>query len=164
MQYIYIGKLVNTHGIKGEVRILSDFKYKETIFKEGNSIYIGNNRIQKKINSYRKHKEFDMLCFEGIYDINDIITYKGENIYFNREEIELSGILDEDIIGMDVYDKGKLVGKVTSILKSVAHDILEIENNGHKSLVPNIDVFVKKIDLENNRIELDSIEGLLYED
>lgn len=164
MQYIYIGKLVNTHGIKGEVRIISDFKYKDTIFRKGNAIYIGLNHEKKIITSYRKHKEFDMLCFEDICDINDVITYKGENIYFNRDEIEMPGILDEDLIGMSVYDKEKYIGKVTSILISVAHDILEIENNEHKSLVPNIDVFIKNIDVDNNRIEIESIEGLLYED
>lgn len=164
MPYIYIGKLVNTHGIKGEVRILSDFKYKDIVFSKGNNIYIGNNYKPQKITNYRKHKEFDMLCFENVDDINDVISYKGENIYFNRDEIQIPGILDEDLIGMAVYDKGKYVGNVTSIVKSVAHDILEINNNGNKSLVPNIGVFVKKIDIEKKKIEIDSIEGLLYED
>ena len=57
MEYLYLGKIVNTHGIKGEIRILSDFKYKSDVFKIGNNLYIGKNKIQEVINSYRVHKE-----------------------------------------------------------------------------------------------------------
>ena len=63
MKYVYIGKIVNTHGIKGELRILSDFKYKDKVFKSNMLIYIGKDKIEEKIVSYRKHKNFDM---EGI--------------------------------------------------------------------------------------------------
>ena len=49
MQYIYIGKLVNTHGIKGEVRILSSFKYKSDVFMPGNFLYLGDKHIKKEI-------------------------------------------------------------------------------------------------------------------
>lgn len=163
MQYIYLGKLVNTHGIKGEVRILSNFKYKEAIFKRGNFLYIGKNHEKKEINSYRKHKDFDMVCFSGITDINQVLTYKGEPVYFNRDEVSLPGILNEDLIDLSVYDKDVYIGKVTSILQGREYDILEIKGEKYTSLVPNIEVFVKKIDINNRRIDIESIEGLLYE-
>lgn len=164
MQYIYIGKLVNTHGIRGEVRILSNFKYKENVFQAGNFIYIGSNYEKKCIKSYRKHKEFDMICMCGIEDINEVLPYKGEPIYFNREEVALPGILNEDLLDLSVYDYGVYIGKVSSILQSKAYDILEVQNENHTSLVPNIDVFVKKIDIRQKRIDIESIQGLLNED
>ena len=63
-----IGKFVNTHGIKGEIRIKSDFSRKDLIFKKGNYIYINNNKFL--IKSYRVHKNYDMLTFDGINNIN----------------------------------------------------------------------------------------------
>ena len=68
MNLIYIGKLVNTHGLKGEVKLISDFKFKDDVFKINNNIYI--NKIKYTIKSYRKHKMFDMITLEGIDDID----------------------------------------------------------------------------------------------
>ena len=159
MNYIYIGKIVNTHGIKGEVRIKSDFKYKKDVFKKDFNIYIGNNKIKQTINTYRVHKEYDMITFNGITNINDVLEYKGLNVYINREELKIDGILDEDIIGMDVYSNDKKIGIVTNILKSKAHDILEIDK---KYLVPYIDEFVK-IDIYNKQVLINEIECVLNE-
>ena len=79
---LYIGKLVNTHGIKGEAKVISSFKYKEVVFKKGNSIYIDD--IKYKINTYRKHQKYDMITLEGIENINDILPLKGKEIYINK--------------------------------------------------------------------------------
>ncbi len=105
-----------------------------------------------------------MLTFDGINDINDVIQYKGESIYFKREEIELPGLLDEDYIGLRAYDNDKYIGSVTSILKNKAHNILVIENDKNKNLIPNIPEFIKKIDIDGKKIEIESIEGLIHED
>ena len=60
MKFINIGKIVNTHGIKGELRILSDFKYKDKVFKKGFKFYVGKDKEELIVNSYRYHKIFDM--------------------------------------------------------------------------------------------------------
>lgn len=161
MEYIYIGDIVNTHGIKGEVRIISDFKYKENIFKSGFNLYIGKGHTKEVINTYRKHKNYDMVTFVGINDINDVLKYKGMKVYVNRNELSIDGILDEDIIGMTVYSKNKEIGNVTEIMKSVANDILVIEKDGNRYLVPYIDEFVENIDAEEKIITIKEIEGLL---
>ena len=80
MEYIYIGDIVNTHGIKGEVRIISDFKFKDQVFKKGIKVYVGRFKDELIINSYRTHKIYDMVTFEGINNINDVIIYKGIDI------------------------------------------------------------------------------------
>lgn len=164
MNYIYIGKIVNTHGIKGEVRILSDFPYKKEVYALGNKLYIGKKKEIVIVTSFRRHKIFDMLTFEGINDINDVIQYKGEPIYFNRDEVVLPGLLDEDYIGLTVYDKEKYIGNVTSIMKSKPHDILVVEKEHIRNLIPNISTFVKNIDIDKKEIQIESIEGLIHED
>ena len=63
MDYIYIGDIVNTHGLKGEVRIISEFKFKASVFKIGMNFYIGKDKNKEVVSSYRTHKTFDMVCF-----------------------------------------------------------------------------------------------------
>lgn len=161
MNLVYIGKLVNTHGIKGEVRIISDFKYKNEVFKVDNIIYIDNTKY--KINSYRVHKNFDMVTLSSINSIEDALKLKGSNCYIDRNDYTFDGYLDEDLIGLDVYDKDTYKGKVVEILKGVKYDILVIDGV-KRHLIPNIDKFIKKVDLENKKIEIEYILGLDNED
>ena len=89
MKYINIGKIVNTHALKGEVRIISDFEYKDRIFKPNNSLYIGQFKTKEIIETYRKHKQFDMVKFVGIDYINDVLKYKGDVVYIDENDLKL---------------------------------------------------------------------------
>ena len=161
MNLIYIGKLVNTHGLKGEVRIISDFKFKDAVFKINNNIYINNNKYT--INSYRKHKMFDMITLEGISNIDDALNLKGSNIYIDKNEYIFNGYLDEDLIGLEVYNNDTYKGKIIDIYKTNTSGLLVIEGN-KRHMVPNINTFIKKVDLENNKIYINYIKGLDNED
>ena len=161
MNLIFIGKLVNTHGLKGEVKLISDFKFKTDVFKINNNIYI--NDIKYTIKSYRKHKMFDMVILDGISDIDKALELKGNLVYINKEEYTFNGYLNEDLIGLDVYDNDTLKGKVTDIYKTNNSELLVIEGN-KKHMVPNIDVFINKVDLENKKIFINYIKGLDNED
>lgn len=157
---IYIGKIVNTHGIKGEIRILSDIDYKKDIFKIGNTLYIGKNKTPLIIKTYRVHKNFDMVTFNDINDINEVLKYKGENVYINKNEIKIDGYFDEELIGLEVYTD-KLIGVVKEIRKGY-QDLLVIEGN-KEYLIPKIEPFINKIDIEDKKIYINSIEGLIDE-
>ena len=117
MKYILIGKIVNTHGLKGEVRILSSFKYKNKVFIPNMKVYIGKDKIPEEINTYRHHKIFEMITMKNYDDINQILKYKGEYIFVNKEDIKLgkNEYLDEDIIGLNVYTDNKILGTVKKI-------------------------------------------------
>ena len=157
---VYVGEIVNTHGIKGELRIVSDFKYKAEVFVPGKKLYLGKRRQEEIIKTYRKHKNYDMITFERIDDINEAIIFKGDDVFIKREELVIDGYVDEDIIGLDVYSS-KFVGKVDTILKN-KQEILVIKNNEKTYLVPFVEEFVS-VDLDNKRINLNVIEGLLDE-
>ena len=161
MELLKIGKIVNTHGIKGEIRIISDFKYKEEVFKKGNNIIVGNFKENKIINSYRVHKNYDMITFSDINDINDVLKYKGSNVYINRDEYNFSGIIYEDLLGMNVYSSNILIGEVVDLMKSNAHPILVVKGTDKQQLIPFIDQFIINVDVENKKIEIEIIEGLL---
>lgn len=165
MEYLYLGEIVNTHGIKGEVRIISDFKFKDVVFKKGNFLYIGNYKDKEVINTYRVHKNYDMVTFDGINDINDVLKYKGKKVYIIREEHNFDGILYEDVIGLDVYSEDKKIGTVDSIIKSHAHPILVVKNDNDKEfMIPFIDEFIINVDVDNKKVDVKLIEGLINED
>ena len=162
MKYVLIGKIVNTHGLKGEVRILSSFKYKEKVFKKDMSIYIGKDKVCEKISSYRFHKIFDMITMSGYNDINQIIKYKGEYVFVNKDDIKLEDgqYLDEDIIGLSVFVDGRLLGKVRKIEKHSVNEILVVKNDEKNYLVPyNFDIILK-IYLEKREMKVKNIIGL----
>ena len=162
MKYVLIGKIVNTHGLKGEVRILSSFKYKDRIFKKGMKVYIGKEKVCEEINSYRYHKIFDMITMVGYSDINEILKYKGEYIFINKEDLELNEneYLDEDIVGLSVYVEDRLLGKVKKIEKHSVNEILVVENDEKNYLVPyNFDIILS-IDLEKKEMKVKNIVGL----
>lgn len=161
MNLIYLGKIVNTHGLKGEIRIISDFKYKKDVFSINNIVYINNNKY--KINSYRYHKIYDMITLEDINTIEKAENLKGLNIYINKDDYKFDGYLNEDIIGLDVYDDEIYKGKVVDILSSLNNDLLVIDGV-KKHMVPNISEFVSKIDLDKKRIYIKYIRGLDNED
>ena len=163
MKYIYIGKIVNTHGIKGELRLLSSFKYKVKVFIPGFKIYIGPEKKEEEIVTYRVHKQFDMITLKGYNSINDVLKYKSLNVFVNREDLKLSNneYLNEELINFSVFCDNKYIGKLHKIEKYPQHDILTIINDDKKYLVPYIDEFVKKIDIENKTIIINNIKGLI---
>ncbi len=155
---LYIGNLVNTHGIKGEVRIISFFKYKEEIFKPDNYLYINNEKL--KIKTYRKHKNYDMVTFENYNNINDVLKFKNQKVYINRNEYTFKGPLNEDLYGKKVYDKDKYIGILTNIINNNGKELLVVKGK-KEYLIPYVAEFVKNIDKD---IKLDLIKGLIDED
>lgn len=150
---IIVGKYVNTHGIKGEIRILSDFSRKDLIFKPKFKLYINNKEFI--IKSYRKHKNYDMITFEGINSINDIEYLKGNNVYIRRDDI--NEFIDEDLYKYLISVNSKLY-KIKNILMNNFQKILVLEND---KMVPYVDDFILKKDDEKKIIYMDLPNNLL---
>lgn len=150
MKYIFIGRIVNTHALKGEVRIVSDFELKDRIFKENTLLYIGENKDKEIIETYRKHKQFDMVKFKGIDYINDVLKYKGSKVYIDESILNLKDdeILISELINMDVYNDNKYVGRITEYRSDNGNNMLRVNNK----LIPYNKDFITKIDKENKSI------------
>ena len=158
MEFIKIGKIVNTHGIKGEVRILSRFPYKDKVFIKGMNIYI-DKKDNEVINTYRRHKNFDMITMEGYNNINEILKYKGKYVYVNKDDIKLdNNYLDEDIIGLNTYVNNDYKGIVINIERYEKIVLLVVKNNDKEYLVP-YDL-IDNIDINNRKIYIKEVKGL----
>ena len=118
MNKIYVGRIVNTHGIKGELRIRSDFEFKDKVFTINNKLIIDDKEYI--IRSYRKHKTFDMVMLNDYKDINDVLFLKGKNVYIDKENLKLNNneVLDEDLLNYKVLTEDKKEGKVIEVFFS----------------------------------------------
>ena len=163
-EFIYIGKIVNTHGIRGEIRLLSDFDKKEKVFVPNMTLYIGRQKEAVKITSYRKHKNFDMICLEGYHDINEVLRFKGLYAYVKREDLNLENgeLLEKDYIGMDAFYKETNFGTVTDIEnRGRGNKIFVIEKDSKRILIPFHDSFIEKVSTSQNIIYFKNVEGLI---
>lgn len=154
MNKTIIGKYVNTHGIKGEIRIKSNFKYKDKVFKIGNEIIIDK---PYEIMSYRVHKDYDMLTLNGINSINDIINLKNSLVYIDRDKyLNKDEYLDEDLIGFNVSCNNQVIGQVSDINYLNHNKKILIVNN---KMIPF--ELVSSIKLDKKEIIINYVEGLI---
>ena len=153
MNKVILGKYVNTHGIKGEIRIKSNFPYKDKVFKINNEIII-NDTIYK-IKSYRIHKDYDMVTLEGINSIDDIPFAKNTKVFIDRDQyLTKKDYLDSDLIGFIVYNS-KIEREVLDIV--YLNDVKKLikTNTGYIPFE-----LVKKVDLDNKKILVEEVDGL----
>ena len=153
MNKAYLGKYVNTHGLKGEIRIKSNFPYKDKVFKIDNEIII-NDKVYV-IKSYRVHKGYDMVTLAGINDINMIPFPKNTKVYIDRDKyLSKKDYLDDDLIGFIVYNS-KIEREVLDIV--YLNDVKKLikTNAGYIPFE-----LVNDIDLVNKRIKIAEVLGL----
>ena len=163
MEKILIGKIVNAVGLKGEVRV---YNYSDGtgIYEDTPEIYVGD--VPMPVRSVRTQKNMVVLGLEGIDDRNAAEKAKGSLLYVTEEdlpELPEGEYYVRDIIGMDaVQDDGSHLGKVKDVIQNTAQDVFEIETDeGKQVLVPNVPDFVLEINLQENRMKLKLIEGML---
>lgn len=160
MNYLYIGKLVNTHGIKGEVRLLSKFRYKDKVFVKGFKVYVGKDKEEFEIEKYRVHKNFDMLVFKDNYDINKVEYLKGSLVYINKDDLHLDDdtFLSIDLIGFNVIIDNKNIGIIKEVLDTPANEVLVLDNN---VMIPYVKDFIDNINIKEKTITIKNIKGLI---
>lgn len=161
MNLIKIGKIVNTHGIKGELRILSKFPYKDKVFINNMKIYIDKKDIEI-INTYRRHKNFDMITLKGYNNINEVLKYKGKYVYIDSSDIKLDNnkYLDEELIGLTVIYENVEKGIIKDIERYDKTVLFNIKSNNKNYLIPYNDNLIDKIDINNKKIYIKDIKGL----
>jgi len=172
-EWLNVGKIVNTHGIRGEVRVISSTDFSEERYAIGNELTVVDEQKRKipvKIKSWRRHKQFDLLTFEGFDNFSDAEKFKGSVLKIDSSKLDDELLEGEfyyhEIIGCSVQtEDGEKIGKVKEILSPGANDVWVIEpiNKGKDILIPYIDSVVKDINIPKEVIVITPMEGLLGE-
>jgi 16S rRNA processing protein RimM len=169
-RWFNVGKIVNTHGIRGEVRVISKTDFADERYKTGNTLYIfmdhASEPVEVKVKSHRVHKSFDLLSFEGYDNINLVEKFKGAMIKIPESqlgELEEGEYYFHEIIGCTVVtEQGETVGTVKEILTPGANDVWVVKGKGGKEiLIPYIADVVKNVDVKEKLITIHPMEGLL---
>ena len=165
MQEMEIGKIVNTHGLKGHVKVepwcdgIETFEYLDSIFIKG---------TEYNIESVKPHKNIFLLKLENIDDINVAEGFKGAIITADREKLPPlpeGTYYITDIIGLEVYEDEKYIGKISDWIETGSNNVYVIKRpKGKDVLIPAIDDVIKKIDIENKTMSVKLLEGLMEDD
>ena len=163
MEYIHIGKILNTHGVKGELKVEVYTDFVEERFKRDSYIYLGEDHIKVSVKSYRFHNGFMLLLLNDLEDINLVLKYKNQLIYKASEDIKPcdDGYYFRDLKDLDVYVDNNKVGKVLFAQSGTACNYLRVKTNDKEVLVPINSIFIKDVNLKDRRIDVVKMEGLL---
>lgn len=160
---VLIGKIVNTHGIRGALKLVPEDPDTQNI-QVGKTLYIKEKAYIVK--SLSKNKGHFLLTFEGLEDINLVEHFKGCPVTLPEDQLEplpQGHFYIFELIGLDCYQDGQKIGQVEDVDTSAVNDVFTIK--GDKTWrVPNVPAFIKHIDLEAGRIDLVLIEGMADED
>ncbi len=169
MKYICIGKIVNTHGIKGELKIQSYSDFDVERYKKGNTVYINyeNQYLPFIVKTFRIHKGHSLVSFEEYSNINDVEKYKEHMIYISEQErkpLKNGQYYRNQIVGLIAKDaNGNTLGNVISVEETTgAQNNIRIQTDDKQEfLVPYIPEFIQSVDLEKQTIVILMQEGLL---
>lgn len=166
-EYFEIGQIVNTFGIKGVVKV-NYFTDDPLEFEKLKTILVEKNKklLEFEIEEAKLHKNQVLLKLKGINDINEAEKYKGCYIKLPREKAKKlpeNTYFIADLIGIEVFtDNGELLGKVDDIYNSGSADIYVIKDElGKQILLPGIKDVIKEIDVDNEKIIVHLIDGLI---
>lgn len=166
MDYTIIGKIISTHGIKGEVKVypltdnLDRFDYLKTA-------YIGDKKIKVELERVKYYKNLAILKFREFNDINEIISFKDSFIYVDEEG---KVVLPEDhffiydLLDSQVLDtKSNLIGTIIDVLQGPSNDVYVIKGiDNHKEyLIPAVKQFIIDVNTLDKKVVIDPIEGMI---
>lgn len=164
-KFLEVGKIVNTHGIKGELKIMHWCDSAEFLC-EFDTLYF-EDKTPLKVTKSRIHKNAVLMFIEGINDINEAEKYKNKVLYIDRDEVDMDGaVFQQDIVGMDVYDEylEKNIGKVKEIIPMPTYDMFIIKGTKKEHMIPDVDAFIMEIDTEKNLMTVKTIEGMIEDE
>ena len=162
-----VGVISSTHGVRGEVKVFpttDDVKR----FKKLKKVILdtGKEQLPLEIEGVKFFKQFVILKFRGIDNINDIEKYKGKRLLVDREhavKLKKDEYFIADMIGMDVFtEDGELFGALKDVMETGANDVYIIEmSDGKEVLVPAIKQCILDVDIENRKMVIHLLEGLV---
>jgi 16S rRNA processing protein RimM len=167
---ILVGHLVNTQGVRGEVRVLSRTDFEDVRFKKGSKLYLVHPNLPKPVElivaSARRHKQFILLKFEGHHSINDVEKYKGGDLKIYEEdlmELPENTYYIYQLVGCEVVtDEGQVLGTLKEVLQPGANDVYVVKpQKGKDILLPAIPECVLDVDVKNKKVLVHLMPGLL---
>lgn len=166
MEYMMIGKIINTHGIKGDLKVYPYISPIE-MFSELDMVYLGEDKKAFEVDRVKYHKEMVLLKLKEYDNINDVLYLKDELLYTdenNTVELPKDSYFIHDLIDCEVYDtEENYIGHIKGILQNSGNDVYVVKDKTSDSeyLIPAVTNFIKEVNVLENKIIIDPIEGMI---
>ena len=165
MEKIIIAIVNRPHGVRGELKITAKTEFIKERFVVGNPLYLElDGKVEEYIlKSIRKNNDAYLIQFEGITNMNEIEHLRHANILIDYDELHE---LPEgqhyfiDLVGLEVYVEDELLGVVKEMFDTPAHPIMKVKAAERDIMIPYVDRFIKDVDMEAKKIQVDWLEGL----
>jgi len=170
VKWLTVGRLVNTHGIRGEVKVLPSTDFPEERFAPGSRLTLhapdSSAQVEVEVESAREHKGMYLVKLKEYDNINQVLPYKGWTVKVpasRRVPLGEGEYYFHDIIGCTVVtEEGEEIGRITEILRPGANDVWVVRRpKGREVLVPYISDVVKDVDVAAKRVTIHLMEGLI---
>lgn len=163
-QFLEIGKIVSTHGVRGEVKVLPWCDSAEFL-TEFEELYFDGGKTPIQIENARVHKGMAILKLEGVSTMDQANLYRGKVLYMDRDDVELEPgtYFIQDLIGLSVIDAdtGEEYGTLCDVTQTGANDVYHIKApDGKEYLIPAIEQVIEKTDLTQGKLLIHPLEGL----
>ena len=160
-EFIQVGRIVNAHGIRGEVRV-QPRRVSPALLTRCKTFYIDGQAVVPTANHV--HKDMVLLKLPGVDDMNAALTYKGKPLSIRRIDITLPDgeFFDDELLGLEVYDcdTGALLGTLTAVDEYPASKVYTVKGE-REILIPAVkDAFIRSVNLDGGRMEVKVWEGL----
>ena len=157
---IKIGKTVSTHGIKGELKVISDFEYIDKAYQIERKIMLNNGL--HKITSIRYHKNYILITIDDLNNINDVLKYVGYNVYMVKDDLNLRDdeYLYSDLINALVIENDEKLGQVLEVVKGGPNDYIKV-NSDKDFLIPLIPIYIDRFDKDKKIIYTKNAKDLI---
>lgn len=168
MEFYKVGKIINTHGIKGEVRVIVTSDFADERFAKDARLFLeqpGSEPLELKVAAARPHKGALLVKFAGYDNINDVQAFRGHELLVAAEDqqpLAEGEYYYHQIIGLRVVTTdGRELGKIKEIMAPGANDVWVVQRPGQADLLlPKIDDVIKDVDLDNQVVTVELMEGL----
>lgn len=165
MEYITVGKIVTTFGIKGELKVnpLTD---KLERFDIPGPYYIGRDRLEVEIEKYRVQKNQIVIKFKDFDNINEVLDFVNTDILVSKDDrvqLDQDDYYIDELVGLDVYYNSAHIGKLKDVIHTPANDIYIISGKDGSYAVPAVKEFILGVKLEEKAMDVKLLEGMEYE-
>ena len=167
MKKLLIGTIVNTHGLRGEVKIMPKTHFVKERFAKGSTVFLADKDQCKPltVTASRMYKNMLIVAFEDVCHIDDIERWKGYDIYADAEalaELPEDEIYYHELYDCAVYDEdGNCLGTVVEVIETGAHAVLRIKKEEMSFLLPYVKTFVTRVEKEKKKLTVALVEGIL---
>ena len=162
-EFLEAGKVVSTHGIKGEVKIMPYCDSPELLC-EFDRLFIGKNHEEINIERSRVQKNMVIAKLEGVDSPEEAEKLRNKILFMHRDDLELdeNTYFIQDLIGMEVRDADSdyVYGKISDVMQTGANDVYVINGADREYLVPAIPDAVISTDVDSNIMLIRPLEGL----